>query len=410
MNFQVTALNPSGVKVKETVQAESDDQALRRLQSQGYVVLTLSRSAERGWGASRDESRRGQTSLLVKRARLDHLVIIVRELAIMIETGVPITEALEALEGHAESAAIRIAVRSARLDLMEGRTISQAFAAQQGVFPAVFVNMVRTAEYGGQLGETLNQAADYLESSLEMRNKVITAVTYPSVLMVVAVGVTIFMLLYIVPKFGPLFAHMGAEIPESTKVLLALSAFLQSQWWLIPIVIGGGAAGVWAFLQLPFGKTMALRALHSLPMIGDIAKKVALARILRSLGTLNQSGVALLVALEISSQTAQDVVFERAVLAARDLVADGHSLAEAVAAVGTFPRSVCQMMSVGEKSGRLSDVLMRVAMFFERDVDAKLKTLSSIIEPVMIVVLGVIIGFIAIAIISPIYSLIGSVK
>ena len=167
----------------------------------------------------------------------------------MMETGVPIVEALEALEQHAEDKMIRQALAQAHSDLSQGKTIAQAMAAQPHVFPAVYVSMIRTAETGGSLDEMLDQAAEYLEASLEMRRKVTGALTYPAVLMIVALGVLIFMMTYLLPRFGPLFEHMGAEIPTSTRLLLAASAFLQKQWWTIPLTLGGGAWGFRTFAR-----------------------------------------------------------------------------------------------------------------------------------------------------------------
>lgn len=409
MDFTYTAVDPHGARVSERVQAESDDQALRRLQNQGFVVLSLEQ-ADAAQTAGRSGKALIESLGLTRTAKLEQVVILSRELAIMMETGVPIVEALEALEKHAEDKLIREALAAAHGDLSQGKTIAQAMAAQPHVFPSVYVSMIRTAETGGSLDETLNQAAEYLESSLEMRRKVAGAMTYPAVLMVVAIGVLIFMMTYLLPRFGPLFQHMGAQIPMSTQILLASSAFLQKHWWTIPIALAGSGFGFRAFARTSFGRHFLTRLAHKTPAVGDAVKKVALARILRALGTLSGAGVSLLLALEMAGQTAQDVIFEAAIAQVREDVERGSSISEAVIKTGAFPPIVCQMMAVGEKSGRLSDVLLRVAKFFERDVDARLKMLSAVIEPFMIVFLGLVIGFIAISVIGPIYSLVGSVK
>jgi type IV pilus assembly protein PilC len=409
MDFTYTALDPRGAKVSERVQAEDDDQALRRLQSQGLVVLSLepARVAQAAGGSVKTLL----ASLgLTRSAKLEQVVILSRELAIMMETGVPIVEALEALQKHAEDKMIREALAQAHADLSQGKTIAQAMGAQPHVFPSVYVSMIRTAETGGSLDETLDQAAEYLEASLEMRRKVSGAMTYPAVLMVVATGVLVFMMTYLLPRFGPLFDHMGAEIPATTKMLLGASAFLQAHWWTIPLTLGGSGWGFRMFARTPFGRNSVTRLVHRVPVVGDVVRKVALSRILRALGTLSGAGVSLLLALEMAGQTAQDVIFEAALAQVRQDVEHGVSISEAVIKTKVFPPIVCQMMAVGEKSGRLSDVLLRVAKFFERDVDARLKMLSSVIEPFMIVFLGLVIGFIAISVIGPIYSLVGSVK
>lgn len=408
MEFAYTALDRGGTKISQRVQAENDDQALRRLQSQGLVVLSLSPAqASPAAGAL----KAWPSSVAVRRnVKLDQIVVISRELAIMIETGVPIIEALAAIEQHAENKAIKDALQTIYSELSQGKTIAQAMGAQTHVFPTVYVNMIRTAELQGSLDETLNQAADYLEAALEMRRKVSGALTYPAVLLVVAIGVLVFMMTYLLPRFGPLFEHMGAEIPASTKMLLSASAFLQKQWWTIPVALFGSIWSFRAFARLPAGRTLLTRLFHRLPFVGDVVQKVALSRMLRALGTMLGAGVPLLAALEMAGETAQDVLFEEALRAVRHQVEHGTSMADAVIGTKAFPAIVCQMMTVGEKSGRLSDILVRVAKFFERDVDARLKMLASVIEPFMIVFLGLIIGFIAISVIGPIYSLVGSVK
>lgn len=409
MDFTYTALDTRGTKVSERVQAEDDDQALRRLQSQGLVVLSLepARQAQAAGGSMKSLL----ASLgLTRTAKLEQVVILSRELAIMMETGVPIVEALESLQKHAEDKMIGAALAQAHADLSQGKTIAQAMAAQPHVFPSVYVSMIRTAETGGSLDETLDQAAEYLEASLEMRRKVSGAMTYPAVLMVVATGVLVFMMTYLLPRFGPLFEHMGAEIPATTKMLLGASTFLQAHWWTIPVTLGSSGWAFRTFARTAFGRNFLTRLVHRIPVVGDVVRKVALSRILRALGTLSGAGVSLLLALEMAGQTAQDVIFEAALAQVRQDVEQGASISEAVIKTRVFPAIVCQMMAVGEKSGRLSDVLLRVAKFFERDVDARLKMLSSVIEPFMIVFLGLVIGFIAVSVIGPIYSLVGGVK
>lgn len=407
MDFTYTALDSSGARVRERVRAESEDQAIRRLQSQGYTVLAMAPASGRDLERPR-AARQGVK--LGGRVKLDQVVALTREFAIMIETGVPVTEALNALMEHCDSAAIKEALAETHQDLSEGKTMAQAMGAHPRVFPPLYVNMVATAEAGGSLDETLNRAADYLEGALEMRRKVAGALTYPVVLLVVATGVVIFMMTYLLPQFSQLFARMNAEIPASTRFLLAASDFTHAHWWMIPLVIAGAIWSIRAVLRTPAGRDAFTRFSLRLPFIGDTIRKVAMARILRALGTLNATGVSLLIALETASQTAQNVVFERAMMEMRAQVEQGVSLTDAVVATGVFPSMVCQMVAVGEKSGRLSAVLMRVAAFYEADVDARLKMMASVIEPVMIVVLGLIVGFIAISIITPIYSLVGSVK
>lgn len=424
MEYIFTALDAKGTKRQERLNAESEEGAIRSLHQQGYVILSLSPAAEKGRRAtgkprsnrptaempgSSDASRLGSIRF-GRRVKAEQIVVLTRELAVMIETGISIVEALESLKDHAENRMIRESLEAALHDLSEGKTISQAMSSHPKIFPPFYVDMVRTAEVGGNLDETLNQAADYLEASLEMRRKVKGALTYPMVLLTVAVGVVIFMMTYLLPQFSKLFAKMGAPLPLSTRLMFAVSDFVTIHWWALPAGILGPLLGMRLLLRLPAGQMFVMRTMLRVPFVGDTVRKVALARMLRALGTLQGSGVGLLLSLETAALTAQNVVFQQAMLQVRQSVEEGHSLTEAVREARVFPPMVCQMIAAGEKSGRLNTVLLRIAVFYERDVDARLKALTSIIEPVMIVVIGLIVGLIAITIITPIYSLVDTVK
>ncbi len=427
MEFAFTAVNSSGALVNEQIQCESETQAVQRLQSQGYVITSLSAVSGRGRKAVKNKDSAGAAAAAgavstgaglnksiplpwKRKLKLDQLTMLTREFAIMIETGVPIVEAIELLRSHAENPVLNEALTGVYDDLCGGKTLVQALSAYPNVFPKLYVDMVRTAETGGALDETLNQAADYQELALEMRRKVVGALTYPAILGLVSFKVVLFMLIFLLPQFKDMFSKMGAEIPIQTRLLLALSDFLHTNWWIVPIAIFGSVAGFKAILRIPAGKKALTKILHRVPVLGDIVQKAVLSRMLRALGTLSGAGVSLLVALETAQQTAQDVVFEESMIEVRQRVEEGASLSESVVQAGVFPPMICQMIAVGEKSGSLSSVMLRIAGFYERDIDARLKVLTGVIEPLMIVMLGVIVGFIATSIITPIYSMVGSIK
>ena len=430
MEFAFTAISATGGQVKEQISCDSESQAVQRLQSQGYIILSLDAVSGRGKRAKTSEkskaSEKGTESGAViseggglnksiplpwkRKLKLDQLTLLTREFAIMIETGVPIVEAIELLREHADNPILQEALTGVSADLCAGRTLVQALSAHPNVFPKLYVDMVRTAETGGALDETLNQAADYQELALEMRRKVVGALTYPAILGVVATLVVLFMLIFLLPQFKDMFSKMGAEIPLQTRILMGLSDFLHTNWWVVPLAFFGAITGFKAIARLPAGKRALTQLTHKTPILGDIVKKATLARMLRALGTLSGAGVSLLIALETAQQTAQDVIYEESMTAVRQSVEEGASLSDAVIQTGVFPPMICQMIAVGEKSGRLSPVMLRIAGFYERDIDARLKVLTGVIEPMMIVALGIIVGFIATSIITPIYSMVGSVK
>ncbi|HLJ68940.1 MAG TPA: type II secretion system F family protein, partial [Chloroflexota bacterium] len=270
--------------------------------------------------------------------------------------------------------------------------------------------LVSTAEVSGDLDRTLSLAAEYLETTLEMQRKVRGAMTYPVILFLVAVGVIVFMLTYLLPQFRELFTKMNAVIPTETRVMFALSDFLVGRWYVVVAAIAIAIFSVRAFASTREGSYQICRLLQSIPVLGDLRTKIAISRQIRSLGTLMESGVGLLVALTTAAPTAQNVLFEEAMMSAWHRVNEGATLNESMRESGRFPSMVCQMVAVGEKSGRVGSILLRMAAYYEREVDARLKTLSTVLEPLMIVFLGVVVGFLAVSIISPIYSLVSSVK
>lgn len=406
MEFTYTALDPRGARVQELLQAADEDQAIRRLQDQGYVVLGLKASAQTTPG----EAKKKAAPPSPGRVKQDHVVAMSRELAIMIETGVPIADALSLLAEHAENPVIKSTMVSTLADVSEGKSLTESISKHPKIFPKLYVSMIASAEVGGTLHSTLRQAAEYLEMSLDMRRKVRGALTYPAVLVTAMTGVMIFMMVFLVPRFTELFKHMGAKVPFTFTVMTMMSDFLRNDWWLVLIMIAGAIFGFRAFLKWPKGNAMFARTLLKIPMVGDTIKKVVMARTLRALSTLLDSGVSMLVALDTVSQVALNVVYEQAIMRARSQVEGGSSLTDAVTGAKVFPGMVCQMIAVGEKSGRLTSVLMHVAHYYEREVDARLKSLATIIEPVMIVVLGIMVGVIAVSIFSPLYSIYDNIK
>jgi type IV pilus assembly protein PilC len=414
MEFTYTAINQQGQNIQEQIHADDETAALKRLHGQGHVVLSLGPIAKShrttAGGGGGFALPTFALSFGRPRVKLEQLTAVSRELAIMIETGVSITDALLTIQEHADNPVMGDALRATHDALAGGSTITQALGAHPHVFPKIYIDMIRAAEVGGNLAQALEQGAEYLEVSLEMRRKVRGAMTYPVVLLVVACLVMVFMLTYLIPQFSELFAHMNVPLPASTRFLIMVSALLRTHFWLIPVVPFAMITGWRSLMRVPAAKMAATRLSHRVPILGDTIKKVAMARILRALGTLMECGVPLMLVLETVEEVSGDMVFAQAMASVRQRVEGGIPLSEAFISTGTFAPIVCQMMVVGEKSGQLSPILSRVALYFEREIDARLKSLTSILEPIMIILLGFVVGFIAVSIITPIYSLISGVK
>ena len=418
MEFTYTALTHSGSKVTDRLMAETEDAAVRQLQKQGLVILDLMQAS----AASAKQAKSKPSCIespsegfagkkkTAKRIKADTVTQLSRELAIMIESGVPIIEAIDSLGTHNDNLTIQNMMMQLKGKLNEGVGLGDSMMQFPKLFSTMYVSMIRTAEVGGKLSETLNQAAEYQEASQEMKRKVKGAMAYPVVLMVVTTIVLIFMLTFVIPQFDQLFTRMNAKLPIQTAILMKVSVFLKGNWFLIPIVGLSGFFGGRAFLKTERGRRSLTMLSLKTPGINDIVVKIAVSRILRALGTLLDSGVSLLVSLDMAAQSVGNYFFEEAMIKIKHSVEEGKPLTQAMRETGAFPPMICQMISVGEKSGKMSSVLLRMAKFYEAEVDARLKMLSSILEPVMIVVIGIMVGGMAVSIIGPIYSLTDAVK
>lgn len=413
MNFTFSAINSQGLSVRERLEAESEQEALEALHNRGLTVLALSAPRQRphlDGGAANLLSSITSRFAVTKRVRPEQIVALTRELSILIETGVPLLDGVEVLIKDEANPTVRRALLSFRKEINEGRGMADVMAGLPQIFPANYVRMVRTAEKSGKLDETLSRAADYLEKTHEMWSKVQSALTYPKILLFITLGVTLFMLLFLIPRFQEMFTRMNAPLPLYTQLLVGASKLLRERWWVAALLTPILALSLRASLRHPIGQRFAAFVLLRLPVAGDLIRRIETARLIRSLGALLDAGVSLLEALETAGYSVQHRVFTRAVETVRRQVAEGQPIAAAFAETRLFPTALCQIMAVGEKSGRLSAVLIRMAAYYEQEVDNRLKKLSTLLEPLMVVFLAVVVGMVAVAVILPIYSLMDNMK
>lgn len=346
----------------------------------------------------------------VKRPPADEIANTVRQLSILIRAGVPLVEVLEGLADGAKSDTLRECLEEMTFDVTQGSALSECFAKRPDVFPPLAAQMSRIAETGGNLAESMQRLADHMETGVEITRKVKSALAYPVVVMIISVITVIVMVTFILPRFVTLFNQMGAQLPWSTRMLMSISDTMTSRWY----VFLTGAAAVYYLFKSYAASSGGRRRIDSLvlklPLVGDVVTKIVLSRVLASMSTLLSSGVPMVQTLETAGQAANNEVVKRALLRTSREVAEGASTSQSLRDSGTFPPVVLQMVASGEKTGDLPEMLNHVQAWFERETDARIKALTSTIEPVMIVVLGVIVGFIAISVIVPIYSLVGGVK
>jgi len=333
------------------------------------------------------------------------LGVFTRQFATMINAGLPMVQCLDILSAQADKPVFKKIISEVMADVEGGSTLAEALK-KHSCFSDLYVNMVDAGETGGILDIILNRLAVYLEKADVLIKKVKGAMTYPAVVFTVAIGATIFMLLFIIPTFAQMFTDFGGQLPLPTRIVMGLSNFLRANWWLLLAIIIGGFIGFRRYYKTNTGRYRVDRATLKMPILGSVIRKASVARFTRTLGTLVSSGVPILNGLEITARTAGNKVIEEAIVNTRTSISEGNTIAEPLRASGVFPPMVVQMIGVGEQTGALDEMLEKVADFYDSEVDTAVGALTSIIEPVMIVVMGTIVGGMLIAMYLPMFKLV----
>jgi type IV pilus assembly protein PilC len=337
------------------------------------------------------------------------LAIFTRQFATMISAGLPLVQCLDILAKQSSKPSFGRVVGEVTREVEAGSTLADALGRHKSVFDDLFRNMVAAGEAGGVLDEILMRLATYIEKADALKRKVQSAMVYPTVVLTVALGATAFMLIFIIPTFAKMFTDFGGELPLPTKIVMGCSHLLQAYWWVMVLAIVGGAISFTRFYATENGKRTIDAGLLKMPVLGDVLMKGAVARFTRTLGTLIASGVPILAGLEITARTAGNKVIAEAIMTARASIREGETVAAPLKASGVFPPMVVQMISVGEQTGALDEMLTKIAVFYEAEVDTAVDTMTSIIEPVMIVVMGGIVGGMVVAMYLPMFKLISVV-
>jgi type IV pilus assembly protein PilC len=407
--FKYKGYDASGNKVGGEIAAESIEEVERRMAAQSVTIIAIAPAGMRSSG-DLDGDNAKVRAILGKRVSLADSAQVVQDLAVMAETGVPFVEAVEAVAQSARTPLIRDRLTSFKEAIVGGQSVSGAMRACGSLFPAMVSDLVRVAEEGGRLDQALRAAASYLERSVELRKRIINAMLYPMVMLSVSFLTIIVLVVFVMPRFSEIFDKMGADIPATTKAMLALGQFLRGQPFVaIGCLVGALAVTVFV-LRLPATGAALQQLLLRVPVLGDLLRNLALSRAFQSVATLLASNVSLIAALEHGAEVAGNATIRNGLLQSRDAVEQGRPLAEAMTQSKAFPPMLVQVVAVGERTGRLSQLLAKTSANLEATVDARLKSLVSIVEPVMIVIMGVVVGGITISIITPIYSVVQNVK
>ena len=394
--FSYTARAVNGDLRSATLDAPTREEAVAQLRRQRLSVVKIEQEKRKASSAGRIKMR--------------DVVIFTRQFSTMINAGLPLVQALDILAKQTDNKALAAVTRLVVADVESGNTVADALAKHPKAFTDLYVNMVAAGEAGGILDTILMRLATFLEKNDALVRKVKGAMTYPAVIMSVAGIAIVVLLLKVIPVFQEMFGSVGMELPLPTRVVIGASEFLQGYWWACGLAIGGAIFGLKAYYKTQDGQLVIDRIMLSFPVLGDLLRKSAVSRFTRTLGTLLSSGVSILDGLEITARTSGNRVIQDAIMASRASIAGGDTIAAPLQKSAVFPPMVISMIAVGEQTGGLDEMLTKIADFYDEEVDAAVSVLMSLLEPIMIVVLGVVVGGMVVAMYLPIFDMMNAVQ
>jgi type IV pilus assembly protein PilC len=424
-NFNYSALDAKGEQADGTIAAGSEAEAVQKLRAQGLYPTQIfeegkGKPAPGAKAAAKKKPAAKSKNITIGKAKTTVkpkiLMVFTRQLATLIDSGLPLLRSLTVLGKQEPNPALKATISSLADSVQGGSTFSESLAQHPKMFNKLYVNMVKAGELGGVLEVVLNRLAEYQEKAQKLKNKIVSAMVYPAIVMFIAVAILIFLMVFIVPKFKEMFTETNESLPLISQIVFGFSEFMLANPLVVPNV-------VWLFvgaflLYLGFnaiGKTKGGRLfidkmkLH-LPIFGDIQRKSAVSRFARTLGTLVTSGVPILQALNITRDTAGNVVISDAISKVHEAVKEGESIVTPLSSSGVFPNMVISMVDVGEETGQLPEMLLKVADVYDDEVDNAVTALTSILEPIMIVILALVVGAVVFALFLPLIKMISTMS
>jgi type IV pilus assembly protein PilC len=406
--FKFEGMDTNGTEVKDTVDAANEEEAQQKVKAMGYFVTKLTALGGGGGKGGKKKGKRSAKSrktFTIGGVSQKMLTIFTRQLSTLQDAGLPVLRSLRILEKQMKPSVLKNSLIDVVEDVESGMTLSEAFARHPKAFDRLYVNMVRAGEAGGALEVILKRLAEFKEKSQSLKKKIIGAMVYPAVVICVAVGILMFIMVFIIPKFKSIFVDFNLQLPWMTKMLIDISDWMAKYWFWIPIF----PVAFWLMLKLirlsKTGNYVLDWLTLFIPIVGGLVKKTIIARTTRTLGTLVSSGVPILEALSIVRDTANNAVFEKMFQRVLESIREGDTIAEPLKKARLVDDMVCNMIEVGEETGDLDTMLYKVADFYDEEVDNTVKSLISLLEPIMIVFLGGAIGFIVIALFLPLIKL-----
>lgn len=398
--YEYRALNASGRTIKGIVDADSSRAARLKLRRNGIFPIELREEVE-----ARSEKREFDVLRLLRRIRLQETAVMVRQLSTLLSAGLPLVESLTAVIEQVPNPSLKKIVTQVRERVNEGSSLADAFVQHPRIFSALFVNMTRAGERSGTLEIVLERLADFTEKQVAFRHKIAAAMVYPILMTFVGIGVLGFLLGYVIPTVTQIFEDLEQTLPLPTLLLMSASDTLRRFWWVGVVAVALVLLAVDRYGRTTTGRLMLDRLKLKAPIFGQLTLKIAIARFARTLAILLKSGVPVLTSLDIVKNVVNNRVLQQVIEEARDNIREGQDIAPPLRRSQLFPPLVTHMIAVGEKSGKLEDMLLRVADTFESEVETSVQGLTSLIEPLMILVMGSVVGFIALSILLPIFQI-----
>jgi len=403
--YEYKALEKSGKTVRGIVDADSAAAARQKLREQNLYPTKLRSSAGGGVAAAGPLETGGGGGIAFGGASPRDLALMTRQLAVLLVAGMPLADALNALIEQTSKARLRKTIYEVRARVTEGTSLADAFQAHRRIFSDLYVNMVRAGESSGTLEVVLGRLADILERQAKLRARVLSTLAYPSFMVVFAVGIISFLTFVIVPRITQLFERQEQELPQLTEILIGTTGFVGKYWWAIAIVVVGMAIGWRVWVGSPKGRLAWDRMKLRVPMYGPLHMKLVCGRFARVLGTMLQSGLTMMRALNVVSTVVENKYVEETLESVKSEVRRGGGLAKPLRATGLFPPLLIHMTELGERSGELEKMLVHVADTFDEDVQVTVDAVVSLLEPMIIVVMGVFVGLLVLSILLPILNL-----
>ncbi len=395
--YAYTAIDRNGKQVKAVAEAENEALLLAQLREASMRPLELK------------ETRAPGKKAFKGKVKPKAIVVFSRQFATMIDAGIPILRCLDILHSQCKDPALKPALAQVTTDVKGGATLADALSRHPDVFNKLYVNMIRAAELGGILDTILDRLSGFLEYEAAVKSKIKSAMMYPVLVLIFSQLMLFVLFSFVLPKFKDIFSGMNVKMPTMTAFLFGVGDFMSAYWWVILLAIGGFLFGLKLWSKTPRGGYQMDFFKLKVPIMGELTLKMSVARFCRTFGTLINAGVPMMRSLEIVGETLGNQVLARAIDSTRASIREGRRLSEPLAESGLFPSMVTHMIDVGEESGRLSDMLVKVGDFYDMEVEDTVKGLTSMIEPLLIIFLGGVVGFIAVSVMTPIFSIVNSV-